>query len=42
MTAAPVVREAKMTFEYPHTHTGFVNSAQMSFSSGACVLELVT
>ncbi len=34
MTTAPVTSDAKMTLAYPHTNTGLVNSAQMSFSCG--------
>ncbi len=41
ITAAPVTSDAKTTFEYPHTNTGLVNRAQMSFSCGRWVLGLV-
>jgi hypothetical protein len=34
MMTAPVTSDTKMTFEYPHTNTGLVNTAQMSSSWG--------
>ena len=34
ITAAPVTSDANKTLEYPHTNTGLVSSAQMSFSCG--------
>ncbi len=34
MTTAPVTSDANRTLAYPHTNTGLVNSAQMSFSCG--------
>ena len=34
MTMAPVTSAANSTLAYPHTNTGLVNSAQMSFSCG--------
>ena len=34
MMTAPVTSATNMTFVYPHTNTGLVNSAQMSFSCG--------
>ena len=42
MTAAPVISGREDDLGIPQTKTGLVNSAQMSFSSGACRLELVT
>ena len=34
MTMVPVTSDTNSTLEYPHTNTGLVNSAQMSFSWG--------
>src|SRR2546430_11073436 len=34
MTEAPVTSDTSRTFENPHTNTGLVNTAQMSFSTG--------
>ena len=34
MTMAPVTSDTNSTLAYPHTNTGLVNSAQMSFSCG--------
>ena len=34
MTMHPVTSAANSTLAYPHTNTGLVNSAQMSFSCG--------
>ena len=34
MITAPVISDANRTLAYPHTNTGLVNSAQMSFSCG--------
>ena len=34
MTTAPVTSDTSRTFAYPHTNTGLVNTAQMSFSCG--------
>ena len=34
MIMAPVTSETNTTLAYPHTNTGLVNSAQMSFSWG--------
>jgi hypothetical protein len=35
MIMAPVTSETNTTLAYPHTKTGLVNSAQMSFSWGS-------
>ncbi len=34
MTIAPVTSDTNRTLAYPHTKTGLVTSAQMSFSCG--------
>ncbi len=34
MTMQPVTSAANSTLAYPHTNTGLVNTAQMSFSCG--------